>query len=106
MGISEFLHTGRKSRQLGDAAAALAAFQAAAAAEPEDLAAKIELGDYLGELGRVDEGEAILREVIRRHPHHFEALVRLGYIARRRRDITGSLAAFELQPLQIPAMLA
>jgi tetratricopeptide (TPR) repeat protein len=86
---------GHVARRRGDRAASLAAFQAAAAADPKHAGVKVDAAVDLHALGRLDEAELLCRQVLDGEPAHFEGLVWLGHILRRRSDRAGSLAAFE-----------
>ena len=83
------------ARREGDRAAALAAFEAAAAANPTRVGLKAEVATELRALGRLDEAEALLRQVLAIDPLHVASLAELGHIARRRGDRAAALAAFE-----------
>ena len=83
------------ARREGDRAAALAAFEAAAAANPTRVGLKAEVATELRTLGRLDEAEALLRQALAIDPLHVGSLAELGHIARRRGDRAAALAAFE-----------
>jgi tetratricopeptide (TPR) repeat protein len=83
------------ARRRGDRAASLAMFEAAAAANPDHPGIKAELAADLRELGRLDEAEALLREVIGLQPRRFDALIGLAQIARQRGDRVTSLEMFK-----------
>ena len=58
------------ARREGDRAAALAAFEAAAAANPTRVGLKAEVASELRKLGRLDEAEALLRQALAIDPQH------------------------------------
>jgi tetratricopeptide (TPR) repeat protein len=97
------------ARRRGDRAASLAMFEAAAAANPNHLGVKLEAAADLRELGRLDNAEVLLRQVLDREGTNFGALVGLGHVLRQRGDRAGSLASFEAaaaaDPSHIGAML-
>jgi tetratricopeptide (TPR) repeat protein len=55
----------------------------------------VDIATDLRELGRFDEAEAALLEILKQAPQHFGALVGLAHIARRRGDRAASLRYFE-----------
>jgi len=83
------------ARREGDRAAALAAFEAAAAANPKRVGLKAEVAAELRAFGRLDEAEAQVRQALAIDPQHVASLAELGHIARRRGDRAAALAAFE-----------
>ena len=83
------------ARRKGDRLASLAAFEAASAANPDHHGIKAELAADLRELSRIDEAEAVLRQVLESEPKHVESLVELAHIARSRGDRLASLARSE-----------
>jgi tetratricopeptide (TPR) repeat protein len=103
------LDLARKARSRGDRTASLEHFRAALAATPGQIAFKLEIASDLRELGRLDEAEAVLQEILRQTPQHFGALVGLGHTARKRNDRTASLAHFEAaaaaDPNHVPVRL-
>lgn len=93
--VDALIGLGYVLRQRGDRVASLAMFKAAAAASPDHHGVNAELASDLRELGRLDEAEVLLRQVVERQPQHVDALVGLAQIARRRGDRVTSLAMFE-----------
>ena len=83
------------ARREGDRAAALAAFEAAATANPTRVGLKAEVATELRALGRLDEAEALLRQALAIDPLHVASLAELAHVARRRGDRAVALAAFE-----------
>ena len=77
-------------------------FEAAAVSNPNHLGVKVQAAADLRELGRLDEAEVLLREVLNREDTNFDALVGLGHVLRRRGERTSSLAAFEAAALVDP----
>ncbi|HEX4999405.1 MAG TPA: tetratricopeptide repeat protein [Terriglobia bacterium] len=53
----------------------VALFEQAIAVNPEDDNARLRLASELGRRGRIDEGAAVLDEILTRHPGHLEASV-------------------------------
>uniref|UniRef100_UPI00191EDBF7 tetratricopeptide repeat protein n=1 Tax=Microvirga soli TaxID=1854496 RepID=UPI00191EDBF7 len=100
---------GHVARRRGDRAAALTYFEAAAELEPHNLPVKLEVAADLRELGRLDEAEAVLQEILKQAPQHAGARIALGHVARRRGDRAAALtyfeAAAELEPHNLPVKL-
>jgi tetratricopeptide (TPR) repeat protein len=100
---------GQIVRKRGDRVASVAYFEAAAAADPDQLSLKLEMAWDLRELGRLDEAEAVFQEIVQKEPAHFHALVGLGQIARKRGDRTTSLTYFQAaaaaEPNRLPIKL-
>jgi predicted Zn-dependent protease len=70
---------GQLLRRRGDRTGSLAQFQAAAAANPDDVGMQIEIATDLRELGRFDDAEVVLRAALQSNPQHFRAVnVSLG----------------------------
>ena len=88
---------GHLARRRGDRIGALAAFETAAAANPNHAGLKAEAAAELRDLGRFDEAEAMLKQALAIDPHHFASLIALGQVARRRGDHVAALAAFEFR---------
>ena len=82
-------------RRRGDHAGALAASEAAAVAHSHHIGAKIERSVSLRDVGRLDEAETGLREVLVQDPNNVAALIALCHTLRRRGDHAGALAASE-----------
>ena len=103
------LGLGHVARRRGDRATALAYFEAAAALDPNNLPVKLEVAADLRELGRLDEAEAVLQEILKQAPQHVGARLGLGHVARRRGDRGTALAYFEaaaaLDPNNLPVKL-
>jgi tetratricopeptide (TPR) repeat protein len=79
------LNLGYLARQRGDALAALGYFEAAAAAAaPGRTRPRLEMALELRTLGRLDEAEALYRELLQDRPDLVRALAGLGHIARLR----------------------
>jgi tetratricopeptide (TPR) repeat protein len=78
------LSLGELARQRGDALAALGYFEAAAAAAPERPRPRLEMALELRTLGRLDEAEAVYRELLQQRPDLVRALAGLGHVARLR----------------------
>ncbi len=86
---------GHLARQRGDLAAALAHFETALKAEPQNPDLRCEAATVLRELSRFDEAESMLKTVVETHPQHVAALTGLGHLARQREDRGGTLRWFE-----------
>ncbi|MGO9356948.1 MAG: tetratricopeptide repeat protein [Xanthobacteraceae bacterium] len=85
---------GHAARQNGDHPAALAAFQAAVEVDPGHPGARAGLASELQLMGRLDKAEALCRDALAVDPHHADALIQLGQIARQRGDRAAAFEAF------------
>jgi tetratricopeptide (TPR) repeat protein len=88
------LGLGRMARERGEREAALAAFLAAAEADPADAAPHAEAGTELRALGRFREAEA-LYGALEKAGHARQALLGRGYLARDLGDRAAALAHFQ-----------
>lgn len=79
----------------GDAAAALALYESAAARDPAMLSAELGKAAALRNLGRLDDAKASYEDLLERAPDHAAALVGLGEIARSQGDPETALRRFE-----------
>ncbi|MBD0273746.1 MAG: tetratricopeptide repeat protein, partial [Acetobacteraceae bacterium] len=86
---------GHALRGRGDAAGALALFQAALAARPGDAWARLSAADALADLGRLDEAEDVCRTVLADKPENAGALMSLGRLAMARADRRAGADWFE-----------
>jgi tetratricopeptide (TPR) repeat protein len=93
--IGDLVRVALDARRRGDRIAALAAFEAAAAHDPSRTATKVEIARELLGLGRLDEAEALLRDVLATEPHHVGAWIESAQVQRRRENHPGALAHFE-----------
>ena len=93
---------GQIARHRGDREKSLASYEAAAAAAPRHVQYKLDAVADLRELGRLDEAETVLREVLEVEPQHAGALIWLGQIARHRGDRGAAVAAFAAVLLASP----
>ncbi|HUO53092.1 MAG TPA: tetratricopeptide repeat protein, partial [Rhodoblastus sp.] len=84
------------ARRRGDREAALAHFRAAADAEPNHLGVRQDVATELRELGRLDEAEAVCREIIAKNPLFSDGWRGLGQVARERGDWVAALAHFRV----------
>src|SRR5258707_360150 len=91
--VNALLQTARGDRRRGDRTAALAAFDAAAALDPESREIKLERARELLALHRLDEAEALLRDVLDAEPRNLGALIESALVRRQRGDNAGALAA-------------
>ena len=102
--VNAIVQSAHAARREGDHAAALTAFEAALARQIlAHVGLKVSAASELRELGRLDEAEALLRQVLAIQPKHVSALAELGYVARRRGDRAAALAAFEAAAAADPA---
>jgi tetratricopeptide (TPR) repeat protein len=92
---SPLIGLGHLKRRQGDRLASLAAFEAAAAIDPNHNGVQLEIANDLRELGRLGDAEAILQRLIARDPNNTSPLIGLGHLKRRQGDRLASLAAFE-----------
>jgi len=90
-----FLDRGREQRKQGARAEALAAFEAAAEATPDNDGIQVEIACELRALDRVDDARQVLDGILVRAPHFTNALIELGHLSRRQNNQRGALAAFE-----------
>jgi tetratricopeptide (TPR) repeat protein len=93
--VRELLEAGQRARKSGDHATALAAYEAAAAADPQRPNVLLSLASILRELGRLDQAEPVLQRLLAVDPANFGALIERGHVLRRRGDHAGALAAYE-----------
>src|SRR5262245_39062226 len=92
--VKEFLVSAQRARERGDRAAALAAFEAAAALRPSHVGIRVEIACELRSLACLDQAEAILRGVLDAEPQNFAALAELGHVRSQRGDHAGAVAEF------------
>lgn len=85
----------RQERRNGARAAALAAFEAAAVADPQNDGIKVEVAAELRALERIADAREVLDGVLTRAPRMTTALIEVGHLCRRQNDHRGALAAFE-----------
>ena len=100
---------GHCARGRGDRTVALAQFMDAAATASSEPWPRLEVATELRELGRIDEAEAVYRDVLAEHPHAYWAVIGLGLIARARGQRDEARAYFErakaIDPAQASAWL-
>src|SRR5438309_2321338 len=82
------------ARQRGERPVALEFFRRAASLDPQDRFARLAAADELRELERLEEAEAEYGKVLASHPDHEQALLGLGFCARRRGDRKSALDWF------------
>src|SRR5687767_1997806 len=75
--LKTWLDFAQQARSRGEYSASLEYLQATSGLHPDHLQVKMEIAADLRELGRLDEAEAALREVIERKPQHCGALMAL-----------------------------
>ena len=90
-----FSNLGAALGELGDPAAALAAFRRALAHDPRGVTILNNIGVVCRELGRLDDSEAALRRVIAITPAFVFGHYNLGHTLFLRGDYAGALAAYE-----------
>ncbi len=83
------------ARAAGDGDAAAAHFQAALAAEPDNLVARLEIAAGLREAGQHAAAAAVYHEILADQPEQFYACLGLGHCARAAGDRAAALAYFE-----------
>jgi tetratricopeptide (TPR) repeat protein len=83
------------SRKRGDRTASLTYYQTAHSADPSQMFVLLQMGHDLRELGRLDEAEAVLQKLLEHRPQHFDALMALAQVARKRNDRTASLNYYQ-----------
>jgi tetratricopeptide (TPR) repeat protein len=83
------------SRKRGDRTASLTYYQAAHSADPSQMFVLLQMGHDLRELGRLDEAEAVLQELLEHRPQHFDALMALAQVAHKRNDRTASFNYYQ-----------
>jgi tetratricopeptide (TPR) repeat protein len=89
------LDLAQQARSRGDRTTSLKHFRTALANSPEQVSLKLEIALDLRELGRLDETEAVLQEVLKQAPHNVSAYIGLAHVARKRGDRAASLASFQ-----------
>ncbi len=92
--FSQMTALAQDARKRGERAAALEHFRAASALAPEKLWVLIEIGAELRDLGRLDEAEALFRDLLAKAPHWSQAWLGLARVARKRGDRAAALDAF------------
>jgi len=93
--VRDYVLLGRRLRGEGDRAAALAAFEGALAIKPDDLSIQLDIATELTWLQRFTEVEALLQQLIERHPDQTGPLLLLGHCKRRQNDRRAALSSFE-----------
>jgi YaiO family outer membrane protein len=86
---------GVEARLAGDHARAIEWLRSAAAAEPANADARLQLGLALMAADRLDEAEAAFRETLRLAPAYDDARIGLARLARRRGDVAAARAELE-----------
>src|SRR5215213_2827673 len=103
------LDLARHARSRGDRTTSLDYFRAALVTDPALILLKIEIATDLRELGRLDEAETVLQEILKQAPQHAGAYIWLGHVARKRGDRATALAHFEAaaqaEPDNLPVKL-
>src|SRR5437762_2356379 len=89
-----WLGLGFCARRRGNRVRALECFRNAATADPKTVFPLLAAADELRELGRIEEAEAEYGKVLASHPDHEQALLGLGFCARRRGDRKSALDWF------------
>ena len=84
------LERGRLAEAKGDMEGAIAGYQAALEETPTDIALKSRLGASMVLIGRLDEAEALLREVLKIQPYSAEAEHYLGRVELERGQVEAS----------------
>jgi tetratricopeptide (TPR) repeat protein len=103
------IERGQLLHQTGDHRGAAEAFRAAAAVAPERVGIRLELARQLRLLGRLDDAETLIDNLIESDPKLFGAQVERGHVRRGRGDHAGAALAFEaaatIDPEHIPLRL-
>ncbi len=89
------LRLGLIARRRGDPEAAIALLRDALRHAPAHPWATVELALDLIHAGELDEAEAVTRRLLEADPRNVQGLIRLGLVARRRRDNETALEHFE-----------
>jgi len=92
---ADLLARGYAARRDNDHQAALDLFTQAAAIDPHDIRARLEMAAELLALGRFDAAEAVYRAMLAGEPTQLQALLGLGRCARRVGDREVALAHFQ-----------
>ena len=93
--VKKLTDLAQDARRQGDRLAALGHFLAAAVLEPETPWVACEFGHELRELGRLDEAEAFLADLVARHDDLAGAWRGLALVARKRGDRAAALGHFQ-----------
>jgi tetratricopeptide (TPR) repeat protein len=93
--VSALVQLGHCAQKRGDRATALARFQAAAAANPDDPWPHVYAGNELREMNRLDEAESSYRQAGTTGPGGLQALIGLGHCAQLRGDHAEAAARFQ-----------
>ena len=96
---------GQLKRRQGNRPDALAMFEAAAAASPDNFHLQLECANDLRDLGRFAEAEVILRRVILERPNEAMPLVAAAHLQRRRGDRPAALETLYAASTKDPASL-
>ncbi|WP_294541043.1 tetratricopeptide repeat protein, partial [uncultured Rhodoblastus sp.] len=84
--FSTHMAQAKAARQQGDRVAALEHFRAAAAFDPQNVSARLEIGIELRELGRLDEAATTYRDMVANNPRLMLGWRGLALVARQRGD--------------------
>ena len=107
--VEQLLETGWSERRRGNHVAALTAFEAAVALDPNRSGIKVELAYQLRLLDRLEEAEAVLTALLEAEPNNVGALIERAHLLRRGHDHSGAAAYFQtavsLSPRNIPLRL-
>ncbi len=82
------------ARRLGEAGAAVQAYQEVASLAPEDPLIRVKLGELLRDVGRVDESVRLLREAVKLDPETASYWNSLGMVLGGNGDLPGAEQAF------------
>lgn len=95
LNFQNLMASGREARARGDRAAALAAFESAAALNGQHIGVKVDIAFELRALGRLEQARDAFVDVVRQAPDLGGAHAGLGHTLRQLGDRAGALAAFE-----------
>jgi tetratricopeptide (TPR) repeat protein len=97
-----WLGLGFCARRRGNRVRALECFRNAETADPKAVFPSLAAADELRELGRIEEAEAEYGKVLASHPDHEQALLGLGFCARRRAIAKARWTGFAARPRRDP----
>jgi tetratricopeptide (TPR) repeat protein len=101
--VQDLLELGHSARRAGDHERALVWFKQLVSVDAANIRARLESATELRTLGRLDEADQLCHEVLAEKPEQPQALMSLGYTARRRRDaVAEALTYFQRASVAVP----
>jgi tetratricopeptide (TPR) repeat protein len=94
---------GHVAKLRADHPGALTHFEAAARANPQNINIRVEIGNTLREMGRLEDAQAVYGRAIEQEPANVGALLGLGYVTRERTQWSVALEHFEAAAAVRPA---